>query len=289
MWKLFIFLFICCFLFPIPVFAHVRGLPIMKINGVDTQIYPAQATSSLIFNIPADADIAPQQYIKGQKFQFMIDPKNLPVSQDILQKTLLTWDFGDGTKPEKIKGGLEIGHTYKKIGTFIMQVIADYESAGYEDLGKQPVQTTVLHILPSKNYQLPKATITVDGKISSEKKIVERDLNKWITFQVTPSKSTDSLFSYEWDLGDGTMSTDTKVSHRYRLPQYYATPILRVKDKNGFFTDTFVNIRNSGKNDPNNPELEEFLWNSVKGALILLVILSTGGFVWFWKRRTKPL
>lgn len=260
--------------------AHIRGIPIMKINGKDTKIYPSQLTTSLVFDLPADADSAPESYLKNQKLLFVIDTKNLPLPEDVLKKTQMTWDFGDGSKVETLKGGLKNTHTYKTSGTFIMQVTADYSTAGYEDLGRQPVQTTVLHILPYAHYVLPKGTIKVNDIITSEKKAQDIDLNKAITFEVVRTSSE----LYQWDFGDGTTSTDQKVTHRYRLPQYYVSPLLRIRDANGFFTDTYVNIRNSGKNDPNNPEQEEMIWNGVKIG-IGIVCLGIGIFILYRKRK----
>ncbi|HVZ66667.1 MAG TPA: PKD domain-containing protein [Patescibacteria group bacterium] len=270
---------------PLNSFAHIRGVPIAKINGKSTQIYPIQNITTAVFDTPPNADLAPENYLVNQKLEFEIDPNKLPVFKEDLEKTVFIWDFGDGSKPEKIKNGYKNSHIYKRIGTFTMNIYADYSTSGYEDAGKQQVQTTILNILPNKNYHLPKAIIEINGKGLPNDKKLSTDLNYELKFDASKSTAPSSaISSYQWDLGDGNNKNTKSFGYQYTLPQYYATPILRVTDKNGFFTDTYALITNSGKNDPNNPALNK----TIKLGILLLavgILVVIGIFIIIHKKK----
>jgi hypothetical protein len=284
--KYFFIVFFCFFLLPQQILAHIGGLPILKMNGQYAKVYPPQSVSTSIFDLPSGTDLAPENYLIHQPISFSIDISKLSIPQDILSQTNITWDFGDGTKPATIKNGFGNKHTYNKIGTYVLQITADYTATGGQDLGQQPLEAVLLYVLPYKNYHLPKAVIMVNERTDTTTNALDFDLNNEITFDGSKSQNGSlAITSYEWDFGDGTSSTMQKVEHRYKLPQYYATPLLRVRDANGFFSDGYITIRNSGKNEPNDPDRDEFIAESIKIVLTVCIFIIIVTFFWIKKRK----
>src|SRR3989344_1188685 len=250
---LFLLFTITCTLFDVPLaLAHLRGQPIAKINGLDTKAHPVQAVQPFVFNLPTDSDIAPENYLVNTPLQFVLDLNQLPSPPEVMEKTELIWDFGDGSPTQSILTGDKNSHTYNKTGTFVMQVSADYAKAGFENLGIQPIQTIVINILPDKNYQLPKPQIKINGSPSPASKSFDLDLNKRVTFDASSSTYDPSskLVSYQWNFDDGKESNEAVATNKYKLPQYYATPVLQIKDDKGFVSEEYVTLTNIGKNEP---------------------------------------
>jgi PKD repeat protein len=279
------------FFFPQITYAHSGGFPILKINGIDAKVYQVgTAASTGIFDLPPNIDIAPENYLIKQKLNFEIDTSKLPLPPEIFKDTNFIWDFGDGSQKQTIRNGITNTHTYKKIGTFVIQIVADYSNTQSSDIGSQIIETMIINILPNKNYQIPKPIIQINGNNVPASRSVNIDLNNRLTFDASQSKIDPStkIVSYQWDLDDGTTSNQVNVSHRYKLPQFYATPLLRVKDANGFFTDDYVTVRNSGKNDPNDPEAEDRrnLLLTVGGIILLVTILGASVF-WIFNKKNK--
>ena len=260
---------------PSSVSAHLRGIPIAKINGVDTKVYPVQDVRTGVFNLPDDADAASENYLVNQELSFSVDTSKLPTPQEIWAKTDLIWDFGDGSRKQTLKNGTTNTHIYTKIGTHIMTITADYKTAGF-DLEPQVIQTTVINILADKNYQLPKAIITVNGQKSPSTKSLSFDFVKPLVFDGSNAISPSSeIIAYEWDFEDGERSKQKIAAHGYTLPRNYATVLLRVTDANGFFTDEYITLANNGKNDPKEGTGRFFL--VMLGAIATTVLIFSVG------------
>lgn len=254
-----------------PIFAHGSGFPpFFKIDGELANPYFLQNVGvySSILNIPQDD--AGKNYLPDESIDFEIDKTKLETvfTPDVMDKLKFAWNFGDGTKGD----GEKNSHSYKKPGSYILEITADYG-----DPNTQPllIESALIQIVPDKNYKLPHAVIVINGKQGEKKNynILDFDLNDSLTFDGRSSKSDSSkITSYSWDFGDDIKGEGSSVSHRYQLPQAFATAILRVKDNKGFFSDSYVNIRNSGKNEPGG--LKNFLRSIIESILKIFKVKS---------------
>lgn len=280
--KKFLLLFLpLIFIFnSIPVLAHGVGLPpFYKINGQYAGSYPLQLAYVTSSSMEIPQDIAPENYLVNQPISFSIETDKLPFSSDVAKKTTFTTDFGDGTKSILLADS----HAYSKIGTYILRLYADY---GQEEFKNNPqvIDTVYLNILPNKDYQLPNSIITVnDKKITNPQASLNLDLNNEIKFGVADNKSSSKIVQYNWDFSDDQASSQTSNVHKYKLPQYFATPMLRVKDANEFWADSYVRIVNSGKNEATadsstavgGPNLNNIL-KSAGLPVVVILILALG-------------
>ncbi len=244
-------LLIFCTLFPQKTFAHGAGFPpFFKIDGKIAEPYFMQNVGifSTSLNIPQDE--AHKKYRVGDRINFEIDKKQLEVvfPPEVIDSMKFEWDFGDGRKGSGIKNT----HKYEKIGSYILSI---YMDTNEPDTESTLIESALIHVVPADSYSLPKPFIKVNGKDVSqlEFSILDIDLNNSLTFEASGSKSSAEIVSYIWDFGDEQTSGKKIAKHQYQLPQAFATVVLRATDENGFFTDSYINVRNSGKNDPNNP------------------------------------
>jgi len=274
--KILVLLFLSVFLIVKPhlVSAHLSGQPpFFLINGTYTGFYPVYVTSLKDFVLPQDT--APENYLLGQELGFEIDSAMLPFPQDIINKITFTWDFGDGTKNK----GLKIKHSYKKIGSFLLKISADY--AGYNDPNtKSLLQAILINIVPDKDYKLPKAIIKINNREVKDPNQPVQVSNKSITLDGSSSKNGSAkIISYFWDKGDGESTPEQKFKDTYSgINEVYVFPMLRVKDANGFINDTFVQIDMSSTNESSRPTLSPLV------LVGLLNILAVGGIIFYIKR-----
>ena len=286
---LLISLTLCFTLAPRAVCAHVGGVPILKIDGKLTKAYFNSSFTSSVFDLPYNIDKAPEHYIVKKPLDFEIDTTTLPIPEDYIQDLDFIWDFGDGTGEQKIKQGIKNSHTYTKTGTYVVNVMLDASSLD-PNLGLQQGQTVLINILPSNDYQLPKAVVKVNGQEVPENstKSLSLDLNNRITFDALDSKQgSANIVEYRWDFGQGGKEGRNKItSYRFKLPQYFATVILRVKDENGYYSDFDVQLTNSGKNEKNNPEAEDIIKFVfiIGGAIVFTTIFGIVGTLLFKKQ-----
>lgn len=165
--AVFILSFLCLFIFQQEVFAHSRGIPILKINGTLTKVYPIQS-SSIEPYLGEDSDIASENYLINQQLEFEFEASRSAQIMEVLRgdealfnKVTYVWDFGDGTT-KQTSTPKEI-HTYTKTGSYIMQIEAELSQAGVQkDYSRQLIQTTLIHILPNKDYKLPEPAILIN-------------------------------------------------------------------------------------------------------------------------------
>ncbi|EKD90925.1 MAG: hypothetical protein ACD_30C00056G0002 [uncultured bacterium] len=224
------------FIFVTSVFAHLVGQPpFFKVNGIYADIYNVSSTSLADFNLPQD--IVKENFLVGENINFEIDAPVLPVPEEILKQSEFSWDFGDGTKGV----GLKNTHVYKKTGSYIVKVEV---SAGGQT--PQILQTTLINIVPDKNYQLPKAVISVNGWSGTgdpTKEFLETKFDKDFNFDGSKSISSSKITEYIWDFGDQTSGTGVMVTHRYDTNPYAVFPVLRIKTEDGFIADSMVQIK----------------------------------------------
>ena len=263
---------------PSVMHAHGPGsVSFLKINGQETKPYFLEDVGVLSSAIPIPKDTLEQNFLVNEEIVFTIDTHKVEEQfpEEDVSNIQLEWDFGDGTK----KKGVEQKHVYKKPGSYFLTVTSNKEELS---------ENVLLHVLPRKDYALPQAVITVNGtKGTSENyNILDFDLNKTLTFDASESHSGSSkIVAYTWDFGDEESAEGKTVKHQYELPQAFATTVLRVEDENGLVSDAFVNIRNSGSNEPNNPRMAQL--TMIAGPLLLAIIAAIVGIILRSKRKKK--
>lgn len=273
---LFIF---CIFLFsPSRVFAHLPGQePFFKINTIYSPLYPVPSTSREDFFLPQD--IAPELYSVNSVIVFEIDKNRLPmISQDALETMKFLWNFGD----EQTAQGTMIEHTYKKMGSYFVTIYAD-------DGINQPVlfQSTLVHIVPDMAYKLPRAIITVNGEKSTDSLVdpLYFSFDTMLLFDAQTSLSGSApIHSYTWDFGDMQEGKKTTQKHLYNEDLRIVFPVLRIEDKNGFISDTFVQVNNDlYENEERRKNPNDTIFNPrsvfLVGFLILVVAVILGIFI----------
>lgn len=286
--RIFLFLLLLVFfIFPVKALAHLQGQqPFFTINDVYTPLYPIPTTSLSDFILPQD--IAPKTYLINEPLQFKIDTQKLPmISAEALKNMIFTWDFGDGMLYE----GLQTEHSYVTMGSYILTIKADSGN------GDTPVllQSVLLHILPNSTYILPQAVIAISGKTVKDPltDTLSYALSDSLSFDASNSKSSSSdIVSYLWDFGDMKSSNQKKEEHIYNDDLRIIFPVLRIKDKNGFISDAFVQVNNTlydtGTKTAEKNVDEKKKWRELVTDNAF-IILCVGGVIVFFlvKRRTK--
>lgn len=308
---------ICIFTFSSSASAHSRGFPILTINGLLTKVYPIQS-SSIEPYLGEDSDIAAESYFINQNLEFDFEASRsaqmmevLGWEEEKLEKVTYIWNFGDGTGDIKTNSPKNT-HAYTKMGSYIMQILADYSQLGMGDSQPQLIQTTLIHILPNKDYKLPEPVIKINDQILTKNNLIlgnsppatssgsefdrlraretsdlALDFNKRLSFDASPSKAESSkIIQYQWDLGQGDVSKNKTASIKYKLPQYFVTAVLRVKDENGFISEAAVDLRNSGKNEPTGFSIDEFI-SPMMLIILSQILIFAVVVIWFIKFRRK--
>ncbi len=297
-----LFAILLVFIFPKSTLAHFANQqPFFKINSQYANLYPVPLTSLENFNLPQD--LSPSNYLVNQTLNFEIDISRFPVLPEVASKTKYNWDFGDGQQTH----GLTASHTYTKIGSYILAIYADDGVT----VKPQIFESILVNILPSKDYQLPKAVIKINSKQVNDPltDISRFDFENQIKFDATASvANSGKIVEYFWDFGDQQSSSSAITSHSYDKSrgQGQFFPVLRVKDANGFIADTFAEIenpnnltRNPSFNYPAPAALPVGIGNkgakkpsqlkySVGGLILLLVIAYTIRWL-ILRRKAKKL
>lgn len=260
---------------PSPVFAHPSGVPFFKVNGEYAASYPVYSSSLADFNLPLD--IAPKNYLVNQPLRLEIDMAKLPVPKEIIAKSKFTWDLGDGTKGR----GTVINHTYTKMGSYIIDLFVDDGTTPTPQI----LEKVQVNILPNENYQLPKSIISINGQKSKDPitDVLHFKFGQDLKFDASSSTSSSSIVSYFWDFGDRKSAEGAKQTHKYQPGASQVFPLLRIKDENGFISDSFVEVidqNDTNQNSPINnqpaPKGQDNLTSKLKyfaAGIIVLIIL----------------
>jgi hypothetical protein len=208
-----------------------------------TQIfYPVQSNGYLAdFVLPQDK--SPKNYLVNQNISFAIDLTRLQIPQDALEKTTFSWDFKDGSKTT----GLSATHTYKKPGSYILEISAD-STAFDKDIPVQVIQSTMINVLPTNDYKMPQAKVTVNGKTvaNPSKDILPVNTTNEVVFDASTSQG--QIASYYWDFDDGKGSHEKITTYKYAQTRTFLAPVLRVIDNNGFISDAYIVLKVDNKN-----------------------------------------
>ena len=255
---------------PVYAGAHGDGLnSFFLINNETTKQYHINSTSLTDFNLPQST--ASETYLAGEGISFEIDTADLPFTEVIVKQSQFFWDFGDG-----IKGfGLKNSHSYKKTGSYILKIEV---SAGGQP--PQILQTTLINIVPDKNYQLPKSVISVNGYEGGgdpTKDFLESKFDMDFNFDGSKSTASSKISEYIWDFGDQTSGTGQKITHRYDTNPYAVFPVLRIKTEDGFIADSMVQIKEGDR--AANPLAGESLQEKLFVGVFLLLIIYGGYFL----------
>lgn len=234
---------------PKKMLGHGSGLPqFFKVEGKIADTYPLQNAGVLSSTLTIPQDKVSRNFLSNETVSFEID-KNILGSvypPETLDEIKFLWDFGDGSHAEGIKNN----HKFNKIGSYILSINADFQD---QNTPNQLIESVLVNVLPDKNYKLPVAQININGLkgIKENYNILDFDLAQTLSIDGSDSYSKSSkIIKYTWDFGDEKSEVGQQVTHKYELPQAFATVVLRVEDENGFFSDAYVNVRNNGKNEP---------------------------------------
>lgn len=274
--RIFIGLCISCVIFfsPVTAFAHTAGqMPFFKVNGVFSNLYSVPTTSLNDFGLPQDD--SPDLYLVNQSIDFELDTARLPIPQEILQSTTFNWDFGDGSKKS---GGLKESHVYSKSGSYILEISAQTKQISEPQL----LQSTIIHVVPTKPYQLPKSIIHVNGQSVKDPlvDVIKIEFGQDFTLDATSSlDGSGKIVSFQWDLGDGKTDSNPLLTYVYKKEQYAYFPVLRVKDSNGLISDSFLQVTNSlndlSSSKPSQgdtrPSISRFIY-PILGGFILIIL-----------------
>jgi hypothetical protein len=232
-------LFFIFLIFPGNVNAHMVGQPpFFKINGEYSDLYPVPTSSITNFNLPQD--IAKQNHLVGENLNMEMDVNQLPILPEVIDNTRFDWDFGDGIKAN----GLKNSHSYNKPGSYVLTIMAAYRTDE-----PQLIQSTLINVLPDRNYQMPQAKIVANNQSSKDPliDIIKADFKETVQFDSSSSTAKDGVSEYLWDFGDGQTSNEPNPTHIYDQEAFQVFPVLRVKDQNGFIHDTYIQLENSNE------------------------------------------
>lgn len=248
----FLFAFLCAIfhlIFAISsVSAHLLGQPpYFKVDGVYSEFYPVLSYSTRGGILPPQ-DIATGVYVAGMPLSFELEKKQLAtiIPLEIVEKTKFIWEFGDGGKAS----GFANTHTYTKPGSYIATIYAD-TTTFEKGVEPQLLQSTFITVLPTRDYKIPQAKITVNGNQISQDSVtgITNDVFEVVPGSIVSFDASDSIQgtaridSYIWDFGDGESAIGTKVTHTYKSPVSFVSPSLRIVDANGFISETSVGIK----------------------------------------------
>ncbi len=269
---------------PDSIQAHTAGQPpFFKINGTYTSIYPVPGVSVDGIDIPQD--LAPSPYLINQKLIFEIDWQVLGIAKEAVELTDLIWDYGDGTKITTKNAS----HIYKTPGSYVQKVFVKTANIPQPQL----LQSTMVNVLPNKNFQIPisKINIQTPPVITSKTNISYFDLEKPLTFSAQVD-DPQKVITYTWDFGDGSSSTGQTVTHTYPLIKgglSIVSAVLRTKNSAGFISDSYVVIYDKSLATTSPQPQPKTSKPSEDGKLVYLIpiVLLTLMSALIWQRKSK--
>ncbi|HQV51865.1 MAG: PKD domain-containing protein [Flavobacteriales bacterium] len=165
-----------------------------------------------------------------------------------------TWNMGDGTQLT----GTDVTHTFSGPGTYTIQLIA-VDSSTCNIIDSTEVQITIDPLVPIA------AAFTIDQVFDCAQMIATTD-----------NQSVGSNMAFEWNMGDGTLYTDSNATHTYTTPGTFDITLVVVDLWGCVPNDTSytqVTI------DPIDPVVADFVIQQTDSCTLLLVTtnnLSTG-------------
>lgn len=179
--------------------------------------------------------------------------------------TNVNWDTGD------LAGrftGPVISFVPEKKGSFPITVTFPQAN------GELASHSTLVSVANELNYNRNKPTVLVNkNAIEDLETARELDLNKEIIFSVRSPASTNK---YLWNMDNGDVVEGAEISYKFPPGTYLATPILRVTDENGTYTDLQFTLKNFA-----NSQDAQFLGNRnlLLAGVVVVLLLLLGGFI----------
>ncbi|HSI21371.1 MAG TPA: PKD domain-containing protein [Verrucomicrobiae bacterium] len=271
-------------LFPATAAAHLPGQPPFTfVNGEAALYYPVGFSSMTDFALPQDA--APKSYLVQSELTFSLATDALPLFPEELPFYTFQWEMGDGIKAT----GTEVKHTYQTIGSKVITITSKDTRATDPS---QLLSTLYINIVPAADYKLPQPALSVNGRATKDlyTDSLLTDFTKRVTLDA--SKSTEGsapIASYMWDLGNKQVAKDAKVNVTYQSIFSTVQPVVRITDKNGFFTDATVQLENSTLPGPNTVSSTPLVTRNwiLGGLLALLALIAGATALWVGHLRTR--
>ncbi len=239
--------------------------PVLLVNGKKAQKnnFP-YSKNTLIPIFKTDENV-----IKNQPINFELDTSFLRLSGEN-QSDVFIWDFGDKQNAE----GKSVSHTYSNTGTYFIKIEAKFADVPFN----QEITSIQINIKPDKEYEIPKAVITLDKKIvSGTEEEIKIANGQELEFSAENSISNSSqIKSYEWDFMDEERKFGQVTKHIFQNKlnsDHYA--ILRIKDENNLISDTYVKIHEENPDAKSQNEIKHSKSPIIPFILITgLVVLS---------------
>jgi len=265
---------------PLTVSAHsANQLPFVSIDGTDSKIYPVGASS--LSDIVLPQDLAPGTYVANKNVQFALETVNLPFAPDVIPKLQFTWDFGDGQNSTE----LNPRHTYAKAGPMVAVLTSSNPADG---VPPQLLDRILLNILPTASYKVPTSVIAVQGKKAANPytDVLKFDFAQPLRFDSAGSTATGGISGYAWDFGDQNRASGAAITHTYDTQWSSVLVSLRVKDKQGFYTDSMVQLENPNPIVGPSPTPKTSASGSSRLGLIGLAVVAAAA-TWFTLGRIR--
>lgn len=144
----------------------------------------------------------------------------------------MRWDFGDGTAVVTVDGALNVGHTYRKQGSYTLTVTMS-DSGGIYASGTREV------VVANKEPQALRLAAAKGEKAGA------------IAFTASAQDAPEDELTFIWDFGDGTTREGIdlwQVQHQYLVEGTYDVK-LKVVDDDGASESEDTKVKVSGGND----------------------------------------
>lgn len=166
---------------------------------ITTTTSAAISTDALIIDL-----ISPASAIEGEYIQFNV------IASNGVEPYSFTWDFGDGISTSNLQSPT---YTYTTAGQYQISVVV----TDYLNVSANASATITIEVDPD-------LTVLINGPYSGV-------VNTPIDFSGSVQSGTPP-FSWYWDFGDNSFSTEQNPQHTYILPGQY-TVTLQVTDNQG--------------------------------------------------------
>lgn len=217
--SLFVLLFILTFS-PHQVYAHLGGVPFLKINGKYSPTNINYFSSPFLKdNIPQD--LGAEKYLVDQPINLEIDTKGLPVQKDLIDQAVFRWNWEDGSTAYDF--GLKVSHIYNKTGSHLVSLDI---KAPNEDIFT-PYDTIQLDVVANLNYQLPTAVIYVNAQDFKSGK----PINFESQFNTNPEVK---MADYYWFVEGKRVSNSRSFDHIFNDKDFFQLVFLKFTDEKGF-------------------------------------------------------
>lgn len=224
-------------IFPKATYAHTVGQPpFFKINNVYADLYSVPTTSIADLVLPQDN--APDKYLVNNPIDFALDMTRIGASPEQINRTKFSWDFGDGTTGL----GLQLQHSYHQIGSYVLSITADDGTTPQP----QMIESAIVNIMPNSLATLPKVAMLVNDQKHSDSlnNVVYADLSQPVRFSADSTDIKNGISTITWDFGDTKSSHDLTTSHQFDSNLHQVNVVLRIKDKNNYINDYYIDLEN---------------------------------------------